>query len=150
MKKLIGRDLANSVESVGSMLLFLIFAVCSLIMISSGAATYSRITEGFRSSFNSSSAVRYITNKIRSGDKVEIRRNGKELSVYNGETVCIIVSDGRGISEKNERVNAPEDDLYGSVIFPETEFTVSEENGVFLISSSCGKDTNTGYCRSRG
>ena len=48
MKTLRGKRLANSVSAFGSMVLFLIFATCSLIMIAVGASTYSRISDGFR------------------------------------------------------------------------------------------------------
>lgn len=150
MKTLPGRKLANSVSAFGSMVLFLIFASCSLVMIAVGAATYSRISEGFRGSFSSSAAVRYVTNKIRSGDRAVIENDGKGIAVYSGETVCIIMEDGGNIGERNVKAEAYIDYFGGDIIFPDTSLTIGEENGLFVIYARAGDEVCIGYCRSKG
>ena len=150
MKTLLGRRLANSVSSVGSMMLFLLFAACSLIMISVGAATYSRISDSFRGSFSSSAAVRYVTNKIRSGDRVTVEDGGKGLAVYNGDTVCVIMSEDGGIGERNVRAEAYFDYVGGDMIFTDTTLSVTEEDGLYIITAAAAGEVCTGYCRSKG
>lgn len=150
MKTFLGRRLANSVSSVGSMMLFLIYAACSLIMIAVGAATYSRISEGFSGTFSSSAAVRYVTNKIRSGDRAVIENDGNGIAVYSGELVCVIMNDGGNIGERNVRSDSYIDYYGGDVIFPETTISVGEQDGMFVICASSGDEVCVGYCRSKG
>lgn len=147
MKTLIGKKLANSASSIGNMILFLIFAVCSLIMISVGAVTYSRISDGFRSSFSSSAAVRYVTNKIRSGERTVIENDGKGIAVYNGDTVCVIMTDNGNVGERNARTEAYQDYVGGDIIFPRTTVEFKETDGVYMITAVSGNEKCTGYCR---
>lgn len=134
---------------MGSMLLFLVFAVLSLIMISVGAATYSRISDGFRSTFSSSAAVRYVTNKIRSGERAVVENGGKGLAVYSGSLVCVIMTDGNGIGERNARADQYIDYTGGDVIFPGTSLSISEKDGLYIITAVSGDEVCTGYCRSK-
>ena len=150
MKTLIGKRLAGSVSSVSSMLLFLIFAVCSLIMIGGGASAYSRISDSFRSSFSSSAAVRYVTNKIRSGDSVVIENGGKGLAVYSGNSVCVIMTDEGGIGERTVSAESYRDYYGGDIIFENTSLEVKEEFGMYRVTAVSADDTCTVYCRSRG
>lgn len=150
MKTLIGKRLTSSVSSVGSMLLLLIFAVCSLIMIGVGAATYSRISEGSRSSFSSSAAVRYVTNKIRSGDRIVIENGGKGLAVYSGDTVCVIMTDDGGIGERTVSAESYRDYVGGDIIFEKTSLEVTEDNGMYKVTAASDDDVCTVYCRSKG
>lgn len=150
MKTLLGKRLANSVSAFGSMVLFLIFASCSLIMIAVGASTYARISEGFRGSFSSSAAVRYVTNKIRSGDRAVIENDGKGIAIYSGETVCVIMEDNGNIGERNVKADSYVDYYGGDIIFPDTTLTVGEENGLIVIYARAGDEVCMGYCRSKG
>ena len=47
------------------MILFVLFAVCSLIIVAAGVSTYKRISDNFDNTFATSAAVSYVTNKIR-------------------------------------------------------------------------------------
>jgi len=150
MKTLLGKRLANSVSAFGSMVLFLIFACCSLVMIAVGASTYSRISDGFRSSFSSSAAVRYVTNKIRSGDRAVVENEGKGIAIYSGETVCVIMDDNGSIGERNVKAESYIDYYGGDIIFPDTTLTIGEENGLFVICARAGEEMCIAYCRSKG
>ena len=132
------------------MILFLIFASCSLIIIAAGASTYSRISDDFHSTFSSSAAVRYVTNKIRSGERVSIEDGGNGLAVYNGEAVCVIMTTDRGIAERNMRADTYIDFTGGDVIFPDAKVDISEyKEGIWSVTVTAGGDSFTAYCRSK-
>ena len=70
---------AGMLNTVAGLLLFLLFAVCSLVIIGAGAGVYSRIQEDHDSTYGSAASIRYITNKIRSGESVEIINGGSGM-----------------------------------------------------------------------
>ena len=151
MRSLVGRKLANSVNSVGSMLLFLLFAVCALIIVAAGVSTYSRISDNYRNTFRSSAAVKYVTNKIRGGDSVMLSEAGEGLTVYNGETACVIMNTGGGIAEKNIRSGSEVIYAGGDVIFPSATLTVEQdEDGVYVITVLSGEREYSALCRNKG
>jgi len=151
MRSLVGRKLANSVNSVGSMILFLLFAVCALIMVAAGVSTYSRISDNYRNTFRSSAAVKYVTNKIRGGESVAISEAGEGLTVYNGDTACVIMNTGGGIAEKNIRSDSEVIYAGGDVIFPSAQLSVEpDEDGAYVITVLSGERAYTALCRSRG
>ena len=76
------KRLAETVSSAGSMTLFLLFAVCCLVMITVAASAYGRINENYDNTFNSTAAVRYITNKLRACESAEVLSE-KELLLTN-------------------------------------------------------------------
>ena len=152
MQNLKGRKLADSVSSVGSMLLFLIFAACSLIIICTGASTYSRISKNYRSTFSSSAAVRYVTNKIRSCDSAELSPDGRAVAVFFGSTVCVISSGNGGVCERNAMVYPDEPIEYsgGDIIFADTSLEIScDEDGIYSITAVSGDDAFTVCCRGK-
>lgn len=151
MRSLLGRKLADSVNSVGSMILFLLFAVCSLIIVAAGVSTYSRISDNYRNTFNSSAAVRYVTNKIRGADSVVLAENAAGLTVYSGDTACVIMNSDSGIAEKNIRASSEAEYTGGDTIFPSARFTVTDEgDGLYSITVLSGRRSYTALCRSKG
>ncbi len=54
MKKYRNKTLSDTVSTIGSMLLFLMFAGCLLMIIAVAAGTYSRISSNFDKTFGSS------------------------------------------------------------------------------------------------
>ena len=76
------RRRAEVISSAANMTLFLLFAVCCLVMITVAASAYSRINENYGNTFNSTAAVRYITNKIRACEDAEIL-DGNQLLLEN-------------------------------------------------------------------
>ena len=60
--------------------LFLLFAICSLILISISASNYKGLLGDADDNFNANSSLRYVTNKLHSYD-VE---NGINIEIING------------------------------------------------------------------
>ena len=130
MKSLKGRKLADSVSSVGSMILFLIFASCSLIIIAAGASTYARISDNVNNTFTAATAVKYVTN--------------------NGELVCVIMSDAEDIGERSGLAEAYIDYVGGDIIFRNAHLLVEEtEDGMFRIAVMARDEWSESYCRVR-
>ena len=90
MKKYRNKTLSDTVSTIGSMLLFLLFAGCLLMMIAVAAGTYSRISTNFDRTFGTTASLRYISNKLKSCDSAEIVDNGSGLILKNGGAVNII------------------------------------------------------------
>ncbi|MBQ3843274.1 MAG: hypothetical protein II820_11375 [Ruminiclostridium sp.] len=150
MKSFKGRRLADSVSSVGSMILFLIFASCSLIIIAAGASTYSRISDNVHNTFSASTAVKYVTNKIRGSDRVVVEPDGHGLAVYDGEIVCAIMSDGNDIAERSGMAEAYIDYVGGDVIFQNSRLLVEvRDDGMYRIAVMSGHEWCEAYCRCR-
>ena len=94
MNKMGSRQLTDTISSAGSMVLFLIFTVCCLIIISVAASAYGRISENYDDTFNSAAAVRYVTNKLRSCESAEIRPNGDIILYFSGYKTVIYERSG--------------------------------------------------------
>ena len=151
MRSLLGRKLADSVNSVGSMILFLLFAVCSLIIVAAGVSTYSRISDNYSSTFSSSAAVRYVTNKIRGADSVVLSEDWTGLTVYNGDTACVIMNTDSGLAEKTLRSGSEVEYTGGDMIFPGVRMIVEEDgSGIYSITVMSGRRTYSALCRSKG
>ncbi|MBQ3162467.1 MAG: DUF4860 domain-containing protein [Oscillospiraceae bacterium] len=88
------KRLADIISSAANMTLFLLFAVCCLVMITVAAAAYSRINENYGNTFNSTAAVRYITNKIRASESAEILAENQLLLENTGYSTLIYQQDG--------------------------------------------------------
>jgi|GEM_PF-486345 len=150
MKSLKGRKLADSVSSVGSMILFLIFASCSLIIIAAGVSTYARISDNVNNTFTAATAVKYVTNKIRGCDRAVIEEGGRGIAVYNGELVCVIMSDAENIGERSGLADAYIDYVGGDIIFSNAHLRVVEtEDGLFHIAVMARDEWSESYCRVR-
>ena len=58
------------------MLLFVLFAVCMLLAVAVAADTYGRIKTGYQQSFGSAASIKYVTNKLRSAERITLLDNG--------------------------------------------------------------------------
>ncbi len=85
---------AEVISSAANMTLFLLFAVCCLVMITVAVSAYSRINENYGNTFNSTAAVRYITNKIRASEGAEILAENQLLLESTGYSTLIYQQDG--------------------------------------------------------
>lgn len=85
---------AEVISSASNMTLFLLFAVCCLVMITVAASAYSRINENYGNTFNSTAAVRYITNKIRASEGAEILADNQLLLENSGYSTLIYQHNG--------------------------------------------------------
>lgn len=142
------KRLSETVSAAGSMVLFLIFTVCCLVIITVAATAYKRISENYDNTFNSAAAVRYVTNKLRSCDSAEITDNGDILLESVGFKTLIYERDGvlyeRLFSADSKAV--PEG---GEAVFRAEGFEVEDCGGGLAKISAAGADGEkfTAYCR---
>lgn len=133
MDKPESRRLAETVGSTANMTLFLIFAVCCLLMVSVAASAYGRINENYHSTFSSTAAVRYITNKLRACDTAEVLSDSSILLRNQGYSTLIYESGG----VIRERLFPEESEIKvegGEELFTESELEISAEKGLIHIS----------------
>ena len=95
-------SMGDTASAVGSMLLFVLFAVCMLMGVAVAADTYSRIKTGYQQSFGTAAAVESggTVSVIYCGDGGLYEKNtvpGGELTADGGELIS--VADSLDISE---------------------------------------------------
>lgn len=139
-------------EQLFPALLFFVFLLCTIFTILIGSRVYENIRERDRASFRTDTALAYITNKVRQGD----RADAVSVREENGCQILVLTSDYDGtvfetwiyqmdgalwelFSQKDSGL-----DVYAGQMIMECEpvsFAVEEkENGVSLLSISL---TNT-------
>lgn len=137
MKKYRNKSLSDTVGTVGSMLLFLMFAVCLLMMIAVAAGTYSRISSGFDRTFGSSASLRYISNKLKSCGSAEITERGNGIVMRSDGFAEAIWFEGGGLYEKTVLSENGEVELSGGDrIFDLGGMTVSDLGDLYKITVS--------------
>ena len=97
MKKYRNKTLSDTVSTIGSMLLFLMFAGCLLMIIAVAAGTYSRISSNFDKTFGSSASLRYISNKLKSCDSAEIVGQGSGIVLRSDGIFDVIYFGDNGL-----------------------------------------------------
>lgn len=143
-----GSGKADIVGTVGSMLLFLVFTVCMLAIIAAAASTYAGISSGFDRSFTGSASLRYLTNKMRGAESYEIIGDGTGIAAVNGGITCVIYYSDGGLFEKNvSSVDMTAAD--GDKIFDIDGLKISEKDGLYEISVSCGEDSSSVFIGGR-
>ena len=132
-----GAGKSDIVGTIGSMLLFLVFTVCMLVIIAAAASTYAGISSGFDRSFTGSASLRY-----------EIIEDGTGIAAVNGGITCVMYYSDGGLYEKNvsseERTAAG-----GDKIFDIDGLKITENNGLCEISVSCGEDSSSVFIEGR-
>ncbi len=129
------------------MLLFLMFAVCLLLMIAVAAGTYSRISTNFDKTFGLSASLRYISNKIKSADSATNAEDGKAVLLKTDSSVDMIYFRGGELFEKNIDNGADAEEFDGERIFEISDMTISEADGLFKISVTMNGENNVTYVR---
>ncbi len=127
------------------MTLFLLFAVCCLVMTAVAASAYKRINENYDNTFNSAAAVRYITNKLRACESAEVLSETELLLTGNGLKTLIYCRDG----ELYERIFAEDSEISetgGEQLFHVEQLNLTEKNGLVEISTSDGKGGILNVC----
>lgn len=138
---------AGMLNTIAGLLLFLLFAVCSLVIIGAGAGVYSRIQEGHDSTYGSAASIRYITNKIRSGESVEIINGGSGMVLTDSGIRCVIYAENGGLYEKTVSADAEITADGGNMIFSLDELAITESDGLYEITVSSGADKTTALVR---
>ncbi len=135
MKAYRSKRLADTVGTAGSMLMFLIFSVCMLIIIATAASAYSRIVTGFEQTFGVSAPLKYVSGKIRSGGDVSLlESNG--ICVESSGIVCVIYSGADGIYERSLPSGSAPDTNGGDLIFKGVSLDIKESADLYSISAS--------------
>lgn len=144
-----GAGRSDIVGTVGSMLLFLVFTVCMLVIIAAAASTYAGISSGFDKSFTSSASLRYLSNKIRGAESYEIIEGGTGIAAVNGGITCVIYYKDGGLYEKN--VSSAEGAAAdgGDKIFDIDGLEIRRENGLYEISVRYEEESASVYIGGR-
>lgn len=135
------------ISTVGSMLLFLLFTGCLLLMIVVAAGTYSRISTNFDKTFGSSATLRYISNKVKSAESVEIAENGTVLYLTDEGIVDIIYFRGSSLYEKSVAADTEPVPEGGDRIFELGGMNVSEQGNILKITVTLNGEQNSTYVR---
>lgn len=129
------KRVAETVGSAASMTLFLIFAVCCLIIITVAASAYERINGSYEAVFNSTAAVRYVSNKLHACDSAELISE-KELLIKNdGFSILIYEQDGT-LYERLFPADAEIKAESGEQLFSVGSFSVKTDGVCFVIRVS--------------
>lgn len=145
------KRLSETVSAAGSMVLFLIFTVCCLVIITVAATAYKRISENYDNTFNSAAAVRYVTNKLRSCDGAEILENGV-LLLDNSDFQTIIYEQDGTLYERILPLGSEAVPEGGEAVFSAEGFELSScGDGLAKISATGAEGEKfTAYCRISG
>ena len=147
MKKYKNKSLGDMISTVGSMLLFLLFAGCLLLMIVVAAGTYSRISTNFDKTFGSSATLRYISNKVKSSESVEVAENGTALYLTDEGMTNIIYFRDSSLYEKSVAADTEPIPEGGNKIFDINELTISEQGSLLKITVTLNGEQNSAYVR---
>lgn len=145
MKKYRNKTLSDTVSTVGSMLLFLLFTGCLLMMIAVAAGTYSRISNNFDKTFGSSAALRYLSNKLRSCGDAEITEHG--IILRSDSIADVIYFDGGGLYEKTVMSDGDAEFTGGDRIFELGGMTVSDLGELYKITVTVNGGENSTFVR---
>lgn len=147
MKKYKNKGLGDTISTIGSMLLFMLFTGCLLMMIAVAAGTYSRISTNFDKTFGTSASLRYISNKLKSSQTAEIAENGTALFLKSDGICDIIYFKNGSLYEKSiSASNTPTADG-GFKIFDLTEMNISQEGELLKITVRLNNEQNSTYVR---
>ena len=147
MKNYKNKSLGDTISTIGSMLLFMLFTGSLLMMIAVAAGTYSRISTNFDKTFGSSATLRYISNKLKNGENAEIAEDGTALFIKNGGICDVIYFKNGSLYEKSIAAdNTPTADG-GMPIFDLTELKIAEEGDLFKITVTMNGEQNSTYVR---
>lgn len=130
-----GRTMADTASAVGSMLLFVLFALCMLMAVAVAADTYSRIKNGYQQSLGAAASIKYVSNKLRSADSVTLLESG--AAVVNGDMVSVIYCDN-GLYEKSAAVGDEITASGGDKISDIDSMSITERGGLYEITVSSG------------
>ncbi len=136
MKNYKVKERADSANAAGSMLLFVLFAVCTLMMIVTAAGTYTRISGDFDGIFGGSAALRYVSNKIRSADRTEIIGGGNGIAAESGGVMSVIYFDDGELYERTAAAGERPEMSGGEPIFSLDSMEISDEGGLYRITVS--------------
>ncbi len=125
-------------NSAASMLLFVMFAVCILILLGAAGGFYSRVNDSYDSTYNTSAAVKYLSNKVRACDSCEIIEGGSGIALTDGGLLCIVYERDGAVYEKNVAAGSELVASGGERIFTLDTLDISESDGLLRIEVAHG------------
>lgn len=149
MKNYKNKSLGDTISTVASMLLFLIFAGCMLMIISIAAGTYNRISNNFDKTFGSSASLRYISNKIKSSESAEIAEEGTAIYLKSGELMNIIYFENGALYEKSISAEEEPSTGDGDKLFDLGDMKISDNGELLKITVTLNNEENSTYVRRR-
>lgn len=147
MKKYKNKGLGDTISTIGSMLLFMLFTGCLLMMIAVAAGTYSRISTNFDKTFGTSASLRYISNKLKSSQTAEIAENGTALFMQSDGVCDIIYFKNGSLYEKSISAENTPTAEGGFKIFDLNELKISQEGDLLKITVRLNDEQNSTYVR---
>jgi hypothetical protein len=149
MKDHRARSMGDTASAVGSMLLFVLFAVCMLMAVAVAADTYSRIKTGYQQSFGTAASIKYISNKLRAAENVTLLEDGSAAAIESAGTVSVIYCGDGGLYEKNTvpggELTADGGELTadgGELISAASSLEFSEHDGLYEITVGSGSSSS--------
>lgn len=142
MKQFQYKSLADTVGTIGSMLLFLLFAACMLMIISVAAGTYNRISRNFDNTFGVTASLRYVSNKLKSCESAEIINDGTGLIIKNGEVLSVVYFTNGGLYERSYSSDDEPEAEGGEKIFDLTSVKIEKQDKFYKIFVSNGIEDN--------
>ncbi len=138
-----GVSTARVLNTIASLLLFLVFTVCMLVIIGAAAGTYSRINSGYERIYGSAAAIRYMSNKIRACDSVEIIDSGSGAVVYSGGICSVIYTDKGGLYEKSVSADGDKTPAGGDLVISVDSVTITDIGDMYEISVIQGENSSS-------
>lgn len=134
MKTYKHKGISNNINTVGSMMLFLMFASCMMMIIGVAAGTYNRINSGFEQTFGTGASLRYITNKIKSAQSTALINEGSGLLLENGSYSDVIFFADGGLYERSVTEGVQITYTGGDKLFSVDDLKITEEDGLYRIT----------------
>ena len=147
MKGSNGSSAARVLNTVASLLLFLVFTVCMLIIIGAAAGTYSRISSGYDRVYGSAAAIRYISNKIRSADSVEIIEDGSGLITESGRMCSVIYEESGCLYEKSISAEGDRTASGGDHVLDIDSICITDNGDLYEINVTQGTSSSVVFLR---
>lgn len=133
MKGTFGASTSRVLNTISSLLLFLVFTVCMLIIIGAAAGTYSRINGGYERIYGSAAAIRYLSNKLRAADEVEILSGGSGVIIESGGICSVIYSRGGGLYEKTVSLDGDKTAAGGDLVIEVASVSITDMGSMYEI-----------------
>lgn len=149
MKNYKNRSLGDMISTVASMLLFLIFAGCMLIIIAIAAGTYSQISNSFDKTFGTSATLRYISNKVKNSESAEVAEGGSAVYLKNGELINIIYFENGGLYEKSISADDVPTTDNGDKLFTLSDMNITDSGELLKITVTLNNEENSTFVRRR-
>lgn len=149
MKNYKNRSLGDTISTVASMLLFLIFSGCLLMIIAIAAGTYNRISTNFNKTFGSSASLRYISNKVKNADSTEIAEEGTAIYLKSGDLINIIYFENGALYEKSISADTEPSTGDGDKLFDLSNVNISDNGELLKITVTLNNEENSTYVRRR-